>query len=90
LYAALLLAWRTIELLSEDVFMSVLWKNHAVKLSKYVKENNDTQAHLYLEQLMLFPVDIQDKIIEEISQLPHCSNDAVASIIHQYSMFELR
>jgi len=55
-----------------------------------IKENNETQAHLYLEQLMLFPVDIQDKIIEEMSHLTHCKSDAVAAIISHYTMIENR
>ncbi len=70
--------------------MSVIWSNHARDLTKLINNNNETQAHLYLEQLMLFPVDIQDKIIEEISQLHQCNNDAVSNIIKQYSMFELK
>ena len=70
--------------------MSAMWKNHASRLQEMLKDNNMTQAHLYLEQLMLFPVDIQDKIIEDISHLSHCNSDAVANIIHRYTMFELR
>jgi len=70
--------------------MSAIWKNHASRLAEFINNNNETQAHLYLEQLMLFPVDIQDKIIEDISQLQHCNNDAVSSIIGKYSMFELK
>jgi len=55
-----------------------------------IDANNETQAHMYLEQLLLFPVDIQDRIIEEISQLRNCSSDAVASIIGHYSIMDLR
>jgi hypothetical protein len=51
--------------------MSAIWNSHATKLAKYLNCNNELQAHLYLEQLMLFPVNIQDKIIEEISHLTH-------------------
>lgn len=69
--------------------MSAIWKNHAMHLADMMNGNNETQAHLYLEQLMLFPVDIQDKIIEEISNLSQCNSDAVASIISQYSSFDL-
>jgi len=68
--------------------MSTIWKNHAIVLADMIKENNETQAHLYLEQLMLFPVDIQDKIIEEVSHLTHCKSDAVAGIISHYTMLE--
>jgi hypothetical protein len=55
-----------------------------------INANNETQAHIYLEQLLLFPVDVQDKIIEEISHLGNCNNDAVASIIGHYSIFDLK
>jgi len=74
----------------KELAMSVIWSNHASHLAKFISDKNETQAHLYLEQLMLFPVDIQDRIIEDISQLSHCSNDAVSSIISHYSMFELK
>ena len=70
--------------------MSEIWKNHAANLVSMMNENNETQAHLYLEQLMLFPLDIQDKIIEEISLLSHCHCDAVAGIINNYSMMEIQ
>ena len=70
--------------------MSAIWKNHAMHLADMIKENNETKAHLYLEQLMLFPVDIQDQIIEEISNLSHCSSDAVAGIISHHSIMELK
>lgn len=70
--------------------MSAIWKNHAMHLANMINCNNETQAHLYLEQLMLFPVDVQDKIIEEISNLRHCNSDAVADIIGRYSMPELK
>jgi len=55
-----------------------------------IDANNETQAHIYLEQLLLFPVDVQDKIIEEISHLRNCSSDAVANIIGQHSMMDLK
>jgi hypothetical protein len=68
--------------------MGALWSNHADHLLNLVNHNKGTEAHLYLEQLMLFPVDIQDKIIEDISVLPHCSNEAVAKILTRYTMAE--
>ncbi|GLX80518.1 hypothetical protein tinsulaeT_38580 [Thalassotalea insulae] len=68
--------------------MSAIWKNHANRIAEFLNNNNETQAHLYLEQLMLFPVDVQDKIIEDISQLTHCSSDAISNIISRYTMFE--
>jgi hypothetical protein len=70
--------------------MDVIWKSHATKLMEYINSNQETQAHLFLEQLMLFPFDVQDKIIEDISQLKRCSSDSVAKIIHHYSMPEIR
>lgn len=70
--------------------MSAIWKSHAMHLANMINQNNETEAHLYLEQLMLFPVDIQDKIIEEVSNLSQCSSDAVASIIGRYSMMDLK
>jgi len=69
--------------------MSGMWLNHANHLIDLVNQNKETQAHLYLEQLMLFPLNIQDKIIEDISELPHCSNEAVANIITRYTMSEM-
>ncbi len=70
--------------------MSAIWKNHANRLAEFINNNNETQAHLYLEQLMLFPVDIQDKIIEDISRLNHCNVDAISSIISNYTMLDLK
>ena len=69
--------------------MSAMWKNHANKLCEFMNGKNETQAHLYLEQLLLFPVDIQDKIIDDISRLQHCDKEAVANILGKYSMMEL-
>ena len=70
--------------------MSAIWKNHACRLAEMMSNNNETQAHLYLEQLMLFPVDIQDKIINEISHLNNCSSEEISEIISKYSIFELK
>ena len=70
--------------------MSAVWTCQARCLNKMIDANNETQAHMYLEQLLLFPVDIQDKIIEEISYLNNCSTDAIASIIGNYSMMDLK
>lgn len=74
----------------EDACMSAIWTNHANRLIELINSNNDTHAHLYLEQLMLFPVDIQDKIINDVSNLKHCNTDDVANIITQYMMFEMK
>lgn len=70
--------------------MSAMFRCQARRLNTMINANNETQAHIYLEQLLLFPVDIQDKIIEEISHLRNCSSDAVASIIGHYSIIDLR
>ena len=70
--------------------MSVIWQHQARRLNQMINANNETQAHIYLEQLLLFPVDIQDKIIEDISNLSHCSSLAVAKIIGSYSIVDLR
>lgn len=70
--------------------MSSTWTCQARCLIKMIDANNETQAHMYLEQLLLFPVDIQDRIIEEISHLNNCNSDAVANIIGNYSIMDLR
>lgn len=70
--------------------MSATWKQQARQLNQIIDAHNETQAHIYLEHLLLFPVDIQDKIIEEISHLHNCNSDAVASIIGHYSIVDLK
>jgi hypothetical protein len=70
--------------------MSAAWEYQARRLKKMIDSNNEIQAHLYMERLMLFPVDIQDRIIEDISHLNHCSSDAVATILGRYSVQELK
>lgn len=70
--------------------MSATYRNQAQCLNKMINANNETQAQLYLKQLLLFPVDVQDKIIEEISHLTNCDNDAIASVIAHYAITELR
>lgn len=70
--------------------MSGIWQNQAVQLIKLLDQNRDIQAHLYLERLMLFPVDVQDRIIDEVSHLTNCNSASVAKIIGRYSMFELQ
>lgn len=68
--------------------MNGLWSEHANHLLKLINSHKDTQAHLYLEQLMLFPVDIQDKIIEDISISPICDKETIANILTYYTMLE--
>lgn len=65
--------------------MSLIWEHHANHLANLMGDNDQLQAHLYLEQLMLFPVDIQDKIINEIANLAKCNTDNISQIIHFYS-----
>ena len=69
--------------------MSSIWINHATHLTELINNNKETQAHLYLEQLMLFPVDVQDKIIEEISHLSNLNSEEVARVIGRYTIFDL-
>ncbi len=70
--------------------MSAIWKYQARHLKQMIDSNNETQAHLYMERLLLFPIDIQDRIIEDISHLSHCNSDAVANILGHYSIQELK
>lgn len=65
--------------------MNTLWAEDAGHLLNLSNEIKETQTYFYLEQLMLFPEDIQDKIIEDISHLPLCTKEAIASIMHNYS-----
>lgn len=66
--------------------MSSIWRSQTSRLAEFINSNNETQARLYLEQLMLFPPDIQDKIIDDISHLSHCTSDAIAKVISRYAM----
>ena len=70
--------------------MSAVFRNQARYLHQMIDANNATEAHLYLEKILLFPVDIQDKIIEEISHLGNCDNDSIAKIIGHYSIVDLK
>ena len=70
--------------------MNNIWESHAAQLMDLINNNKETQVHMFLEQLMLFPFDVQDKIIEDISHLKQCNRGTVAKIIHHYSMPELR
>ena len=70
--------------------MSAIFRHQAQCLNKMIDANNETHAHIYLEQLLLFPLDIQDKIINEISHLGNCSSDAIANIIGRYSIIDLK
>lgn len=65
--------------------MSFVSHHQARHLSELLNCNDETQAHIYMENILLFPVDIQDKIIEEISKLPYCNSEEVAKILSNYS-----
>jgi len=70
--------------------MSAAFRNQARCLNKMIDAKDETQARMYLEQLLLLPVGVQDRIIEDISQLNNCNNDCVADIIGRYSMLDLK
>lgn len=70
--------------------MNALFRHQAKCLNQMINARDEAQAHIYLEQLMLLPVDVQDKIIEDISQLKNCNSDAVANIIGYYSIMDLK
>jgi hypothetical protein len=53
-----------------------------------VNEQKETQLHHYLGEIMVFPLEIQDKIIEEISMLPLCTKGAVTDILNYYTNLE--
>lgn len=65
--------------------MSFITSRQAKYITELINCHNETQAHIYMETILLFPVDIQDKIIEKISLLPYCSSDEVAKIISEFS-----
>jgi hypothetical protein len=66
--------------------MKAFWKSQARYLDQVTNVHNEINAYIYLEQLMLFPIDIQDKIIEDISHLNYCNGELVANIISDYSL----
>ncbi|MDP7591991.1 MAG: hypothetical protein QF552_04715 [Litorilituus sp.] len=70
--------------------MSAIFKGKTQPLNQMVDINNQAQAYLYLEQLLLLPVDIQDRIFEDISQLNNCNSDCVTDIISHYSMLYIK
>ena len=53
-----------------------------------VGEQKETQLHHYLGEIMEFPLEVQDQIIEEISMLPLCTKDAVTHILNYYTRLE--
>jgi len=68
--------------------MDAISKYETQKINQLIDTNNEIQAYIYLENLLLFPLDVQDKIIEEISQLPQCNSAAIANIIGNYSTID--
>lgn len=71
--------------ITAEYFMSFISSRQAMYITELINGNNETQAHIYMETILLFPIDIQDKIIEKISHLTYCSSDEVAKIISEYS-----
>lgn len=65
--------------------MSFITSRQARHITELINANNETQAHIYMETILLFPLDIQDKIIGKISELAYCSSSEVAKIIGEYS-----
>ncbi|WP_371379115.1 hypothetical protein [Thalassotalea aquiviva] len=65
--------------------MESIWQHHAEHLGELVNAKDELQAHLFLEQLMLFPVDIQDKIINDIASLGKCKTEDIEEILSYYA-----
>lgn len=65
--------------------MSYISSKHAHHLLSLLNNNNETQAHIYLETILRFPVNVQDEIIERISHLTYCTSDEVAKIMSEYN-----
>jgi|GEM_PF-2993102 len=40
----------------------------------------------YFQQILSFPVNMQDDIIEDISSLPLCTKEAIADVMAYYTM----
>lgn len=66
--------------------MNTAWRHQAQHLNQLIDAGNENQARIYLEQLLLFPPNIQNRIIEDISKLSHCNSQSIASIMHHYSV----
>ncbi|XPF94417.1 hypothetical protein ACM9HF_20805 [Colwellia sp. RE-S-Sl-9] len=62
--------------------MSAVWTKHADELLNLMNEQK------YLQQLLSFPLDIQDKIIEDISSSPLCTKEEIVNIMTYYTMLE--
>jgi hypothetical protein len=65
--------------------MSAITRHRSQYLNKIIDANTDIQASIFLEQLFLLPIDVQDKVIDEISHLGNCNCEAIAKIIGKYS-----
>ena len=65
--------------------MSALCFYRAGHLFDLVNHNKTIEMSLYFEHLMLYPNNIQDEILEDISKLPLCNNEAIAKIFSCYS-----
>lgn len=56
----------------------------AHQLAAYLKANEDTKAHLFLEQTHL-PYDVQDLIFAALSSLPKLNDDIIEQILEAYA-----
>jgi len=56
-------------------------KNDGLKNSIKVENSTD-----YFQQILAFPLDVQDNIIEDISSLPLCTKETIADVIAYYTM----
>jgi len=60
-------------------------KTKEVTLSSHLKSSEpEVQLHNYLDKILLFPENLQDKIIEEISMLHFCTETAIHKILMDY------
>ena len=65
--------------------MRTLCNYHTQQLQQAINGSHETKTQLYLEQILCFPDNIQDKIIDDISRLSQCNSDSIASIIYHYN-----
>jgi len=68
--------------------MSTFNKNFPKAFHFYKQYPKASQLPLNFEQLLLFPIEIQDKIFEEISYLKQCTQTEINKIIQYYLIQE--
>lgn len=69
--------------------MKSTWSNNVDGIFNFIDINQGSPVRVTIDQLMLFPAEIQDKIIEDISLLPLCTKEAVTKIINKYKQSEI-